>query len=807
MSLLVWLPLHGDLTNYGSSPAKFTAVNSSSALSVGTTGKTGASCYQRTKINTADYITSDINFNMNGDFTMACWCKVTEVANTSTANGIITNHGHTTGGAGITLKSVNASTCYASCNTGTDGSNRTYMSYYGTTNIFGAWHHLCLTYDRSATKYRLYVDGVCEKEFTYGDTAVARPFRLFDWSVDHSSNASYRPSCQLNDVRLYDNCLSKREVKLLSQGLVLHYKLDGGNANNLLTNSYTIGGRQTSIDSTFEFPVCSADNSAGTGYKDFASWGGFSVSVNEIYTASFFAKSSTSSVLTMYFYNNTSGLVQVSNIKSSEGHNKGGSDGNCPLTLTPQWKKYTITWTFASSGTAATKTLLFRLAAGGKCDIALPKLEKGAIATPYCPALSETNFNAAMDCSGYNRDGSIVGDITFSSDTPRYSTSCVFDGSTTGINLPIKDLMKTVLKDKCTINFWVNEANTSSRSIFFGGYSGSNFNIEQNGTSFRVYWNGSPDLAVGTITNNEWAMWTVTTDIATGIKIYKNSTLVKTHAAALTDITTSFTRDFNIGKDSRTDDTMMEGKMSDFRIYASVLSADDIKALYQTSVSMTKDGKVQAYEFVEEPDSFNIKMTKQGVLKAADISEIGYIGGMKTKVLSDKSVWARIHWLDMTTDKTVFANNDEVAFCDKPNRFSRMGLVDHFKVNGKYEFMLTYPSLSDTLYNRWTQTSSPNTAYGSATGLTKVTTAWSNYSGAITYSNSSGSARYSMNEAGNWWAPIGQKAVFSGTGIPAANGSTQTETELWVRIDTLPDLTKISMLDKEYLQALNIYEI
>jgi len=51
------------------------------------------------------------------------------------------------------------------------------------------------------------------------------------------------------------------------------------------------------------------------------------------------------------------------------------------------------------------------------------------------------------------------------------------------------------------------------------------------------------------------------------------------------------------------------------------------------------------------------------MLKAADISEIGYIGGMKVKVLSDNSAWARIHWLDVTTDKTWFTAS-EVAFCN-----------------------------------------------------------------------------------------------------------------------------------------------
>ena len=94
MSLLIWLPLHGNLNNYGLSPAKFSMVNSSSGLSVATTGKTSNSCYQRTKTNTVDHITSDINLTLDGDVTMACWCKITAHGNSSSANGIITQHGH-----------------------------------------------------------------------------------------------------------------------------------------------------------------------------------------------------------------------------------------------------------------------------------------------------------------------------------------------------------------------------------------------------------------------------------------------------------------------------------------------------------------------------------------------------------------------------------------------------------------------------------------------------------------------------------------------------------------------------------------
>ena len=48
---------------------------------------------------------------------------------------------------------------------------------------------------------------------------------------------------------------------------------------------------------------------------------------------------------------------------------------------------------------------------------------------------------------------------------------------------------------------------------------------------------------------------------------------------------------------------------------------------------------------------------------------------------------------------------------------------------GTYEFMLTYPSLSTSLYNRWTQTSSPNA--GTVTGFTPITTAWSGHNAGI----------------------------------------------------------------------------
>ena len=124
---------------------------------------------------------------------------------------------------------------------------------------------------------------------------------------------------------------------------------------------------------------------------------------------------------------------------------------------------------------------------------------------------------------------------------------------------------------------------------------------------------------------------------------------------------------------------------------------------------------------------------------------------------------------------------------------------------GWYEFMLTYPRLSSTGYNRWKQTSSPSAS--ASVNYTPISISWADHAGGIR--KGTGDAIYNCDSVGTttWYAAIGQTKGWTNNSIPGSNGEQQTETELWVRIDTLPKLNKLSIVDNNYLQSSNVYEI
>ena len=623
MALQIWLPLNGNLENKGIMDISFSSYLSETGLTINSNGKLGGSCYERTAVQANSY-RSNKAVNFNGDVTICCWAYMTGGSN-DVVQGIVSNHNHGNNGSGfgINFMKISDSVYRISCSAGRTSNDRVYNHWYGTTNIKNAWHHLAFTYNRQQGRVRLYVDGKCEKIVNdYFASTGSNTIDLFAWSTGYVDKAEYRALGRINDVRFYDHCLSGKEISLVAQGLVAHYPLDGGFGAmpTLLDGNYdfSTGAKTGTVignDGPFDLEVIEQTNTSTTAYKEVVSWGAGTVNPSEIYTASFYARSNTPNNLQVYFYNNTSGVVQNLKAISSQGKTSTSSDGGITINLSSNWEKYWITWTLRDSGSAANKTLLFRLLANNlHVQLAGVKLEKGPEATEWLP--KNFSFDIAYDCSGYRCDGQIVGPVALSTPSPRGNCAMVFNGSSTYINCGRKPMVKEAITVSCW-GYMDDWTNYSGRRLISctdtGGWNlepngdsssnGMNFAIGT-GTTSNSYHSATSNIAVKNLSPG-WHLFTGTYDGFTS-KIYIDGEL-RGNSSTKTTKTPIFYNASNsifIGAEAGTSATTpagayFNGKISDVRIYATALNAEDIKELYNTPISIGKNGAIMGAMFKE----------------------------------------------------------------------------------------------------------------------------------------------------------------------------------------------------------------
>lgn len=125
----------------------------------------------------------------------------------------------------------------------------------------------------------------------------------------------------------------------------------------------------------------------------------------------------------------------------------------------------------------------------------------------------------------------------------------------------------------------------------------------------------------------------------------------------------------------------------------------------------------------------------------------------------------------------------------------------------------TTETFSVPLYNRWTQTGSPNES--APGGYQSIKTSWTSHAGPLRKYPSAdriwdcdNGALGPANQMGSWFNPIGQlKGWTTGTSsIPSADGTAQYEIELWVRIDNLAPAKKAQIYKNNNILAKDFYE-
>ena len=244
MSLRVWLPLNGDLTNNGLSDVIVT----NNGATVDNSGKIGK-CYYLS--GSPNFINTGYSTNIGtNDFSIALWIKIPTIT-TGTYYAICSSKtaGAASVGFGIYWNYSQKKFLWSTA----DGSGATeiWMATTVDSIVYDKWIHLVMIRNNSDPKKGyFYINGV---RYELASVPAIRNIATAPYTLALGKcwSNSYYLKAYYNDFRIYDHALSPKEVKLLSQGLVCHYKLSDIYAtDNLIPNGYGQDGATGWYNST-----------------------------------------------------------------------------------------------------------------------------------------------------------------------------------------------------------------------------------------------------------------------------------------------------------------------------------------------------------------------------------------------------------------------------------------------------------------------------------------------------------------------------------------------------------------------------
>lgn len=585
MGLQVWLPLNGNLNNQGLS--NVTATNN--GATVDNNGKIGK-CYSFD--GTDDFLSlTNINCNAWAQCTVSFWCYPTANFNYMFLIRGSGAHRFRISGDGLVFRDTNHS-------------SQTSVSF-NTTIATNTWSHITCIYNRG--EVFMYVNGILTNHSTtyYNSTSVLLS-DLSEYRIarQQSSSGNNYYAGKINDFRIYNHALSAQEVKLLSQGLILHYPLDrNGWGQDNIASKYVVPGSNAPTTTTtagrtvyigdYSIKIPATEN-ADTYFSIYYSK---PLESGKIYTLS----GTVSGIVSGTYYRFP--LFQQSN--TSMGVWQLDHNGICSLTFTMNYTGTIPTSTV--SGVTYYRMFMDdsgRNIASGQGDIIISniKLEEGSKVTNWIPNVNDSlyqtmNISSTVeyDISGYQNNGTRKNTFTYTTNSPKYKLATIFNGS----NNSIAAGQGAKVKDAITISCWGYMNSWSSyNGRLLSCTEGGGWNFEPSsgkmnfamgtGTSSNTY-KSVTSITTLTQLGSGWHMFTGTYD-GFNTKIYIDGVLENTNAAYTTKTPIYYlaANGIFVGAEaagSATDPTgsYFNGYLSDVRIYATALSADDIKSLYESN--------------------------------------------------------------------------------------------------------------------------------------------------------------------------------------------------------------------------------
>lgn len=471
------------------------------------------------------------------------------------------------------------------------------------------WVHCCLTYQSSSNIMTIYINGI--------KCSTCQPKSLNNLSsttalIGKRNNESYLLEGYLNDFRLYDECLSPKQIKYISQAMICHYpmgNIDGKiGGRNLLRNSSMNGerlkcDRSQSCNSTTTLAysndgfhiVTPSEGNNNNGivfiYDDFTRLG---INIGDTITFSLLVKGSSDSnkpFINIIFQNDGTTWYDKGTIRSL----------GIEFTPTDVFQKIYVTYTLPTDKKYSSKTMFLGIHGNMKSDLYIKnlKLEKSSTSTPYTPAPEDNSQfydNIIPDISGYQNNATVKDSTcpTWSDDSPRYLGSYEFNGENQYISglSPVSSNTK-----EFTISFWTKLNNTSGVMTFYTARKGIGSGVALFFVNKNIRFDDNAQFAFNytcDLSSNKWTHLCVTRN-NTSKKLYINGKLVDSTSKVgdMQNIGQHFTIGGSESSDSGIADmNWLNGNISDFRIYTTALSESDVLDLYQSSASLDSQGNL-----------------------------------------------------------------------------------------------------------------------------------------------------------------------------------------------------------------------
>ena len=576
MALKVWLPLSGNTDNYGLSDAQVQSIGSIMYAS----GLFGSKCFKSGDGAVDVHIAS-----FPSVFTLTMWVKPDSPAMSTTLIELGTN------GDRIDLSS----------------DTRTYKMNGGSivadnTTIFaindGEWSHVAITADGRFVK--AYVNGELVTE-----VAQLSTFAASDIYIGQRSNGTNGWDGYIQDVKLYNYIISTRELQNMSLGLALNYTFNHnglGNVNLMVGSAAVLHvsgvDKVNRVENNSMYAVLEADTyilsaeTSGTWVASNSSSGASVVNSDpsaypvalELYTLD-----SNDTVASRIFVNMTGGFGTVT-IDTAGTYYLGGiiySDGVTNV----------------------------------EADFYAVKLEKGTTATAWIPPVGSPEYEyyeigkSEQDVSGNRLDGTMSSPAPIWTEDSRIYTGSYDFSNNSYIESPILDIDNLT---NYTISVWA-KTTSFTNGILFGFNTNPRFNFSTIGGVFGIYDTDAGSqvpfgegVSVSSYTG-EWHHFAITGDGSVNT-LYIDGVLVG-----------STSKYFALGRSKlyingwdNSNNYNYNGLLSDFRIYAISMTADQIDSLVHNRFAVDDTGKLYSNEIVGNGEKLSI--SKNGVIKGSEFT-------------------------------------------------------------------------------------------------------------------------------------------------------------------------------------------